>query len=226
MLPVETVKKLVPKSYRSHISQRFLDQIESYATDEVMASNFKENFITYLNVLSKGKYKMDDYINAIKYVSLKLLGYSNVKAYATVFPDRYQRLKDNGANIDSYVSMYNGNKLVIQIYEQTIVPTYVLNAPMHQQALTELARMVQDEEVKGYNKIKALETILAYTKQPEVVKGELSINIEQSDAISDLREVTENLANMHKVMLEKGITDLKTINEGKIIDINGSELDE
>ena len=208
------------------ITQDFLDKIEASVTNSEVAEQFKENFVTYLNVLSKGKYKMDDYISAVKYVSYKLLGYSNIKAYAATFPDRYQRLKDEDQQqIEAFVSMYARGKLVNQIFEQTMVPTYVLNAPLHQEALNELAMMIKDPDVRGMTKVKACEAILQHTKQPEVVKGELTIGIEQSDTINDLREIVENLADTHKVLLErKGMT-LKQIAETNIIDAEYTEVD-
>ena len=226
MLQLEAVKKLVPKAQRTMITQDYLDRIEASVTDSDVAEQFKENFITYLNVLSKGKYKMDDYISAVKYISYKLLGYSNIKAYAATFPDRYQRLKDEGQQqIEAFVSMYARGKLVNQIFEQTLVPTYVLNAPLHQEALNELAMMIKDPDVRGMTKVKACEAILQHTKQPEVVKGELTIGIEQSDTINDLREIVENLADTHKVLLErKGMT-LKQIAETNSIDAEYTEVD-
>ena len=226
MLQLEAVKKLVPKAQRTMITQDYLDRIEASVTDSDVAEQFKENFITYLNVLSKGKYKMDDYISAVKYISYKLLGYSNIKAYAATFPDRYQRLKDEGQQqIEAFVSMYARGKLVNQIFEQTLVPTYVLNAPLHQEALNELAMMIKDPDVRGMTKVKACEAILQHTKQPEVVKGELTIGIEQSDTINDLREVVENLANTHKVLLERKGMSLKQIAETNIIDADYTEVD-
>lgn len=208
------------------ITQDFLDKIEASVTNSEVAEQFKENFVTYLNVLSKGKYKMDDYISAVKYVSYKLLGYSNIKAYAATFPDRYQRLKDEGQQqIEAFVSMYARGKLVNQIFEQTMVPTYVLNAPLHQEALNELAMMIKDPDVRGMTKVKACEAILQHTKQPEVVKGELTIGIEQSDTINDLREIVENLADTHRVLLEKKGMTLKEIAEGSIIDAEYSEVE-
>ena len=225
MLSLESIKKLVPKTQRTLITEDFVDKLEASVKDSVIAEEFKNNFITYLNVLSKGKYKMEDYINAVKYVSFKLLDYSNVKAYAATFPERYERLVKEGQQIDAFVSMYNKNKLVIQIYEQTIVPSYVLNAPLHQQALNTLATMIQDEDVRGMTKVKACEAILAYTKQPEVIKGELTIGIEQSDTINDLREVTEQLAETYRKALQGGARTLTQVAEARIIDVYIEEED-
>lgn len=226
MLALESVRKLVPKNQRTLITQEFIDKLEAGVNDSVVAEQFKENFVTYLNVLSKGKYKMEDYINAVKYVSFKLLGYSNINAYIATFPERYERLKAEGqTQIEAFVSMYNKNKLVMQIYEQTIVPSYVLNAPMHQQALNTLAAMIIDDDVRGMTKVKACEAILQYTKQPDVVKGELTIGIEQSDTINDLREITENLAGTYRMMLEKKGMKLKDVAEANIIDITPEDED-
>ena len=226
MLALESVRKLVPKNQRTLITQEFLDKLEASVNDNLVAEQFKENFVTYLNVLSKGKYKMEDYINAVKYVSFKLLGYSNINAYTATFPERYERLKTEGqTQIEAFVSMYNKNKLVMQIYEQTIVPSYVLNAPMHQQALNTLAAMIIDDDVRGMTKVKACEAILQYTKQPDVVKGELTIGIEQSDTINDLREITENLADTYRMMLEKKGMRLKDVAEANIIDITPEDDD-
>ena len=220
MLPIETVKKLVPKSQRGLITQDFLDKIEASVQNSLIAEEFKNNFITYLNVLSTGKYKMEDYISAVKYVSFKLLGYSNVDAYAATFPDRYERLKREGQEqIEAFASMYNKNKLVMQIYEQTIVPTYVLNAPLHQEALNELAKMIKDPSVRGMTKVKACEAILQHTKQPEIVKGELTIGIEQQDTISELRDVVEQLAEVNRLSITKNIKSIKEVAEAKIIDV-------
>ena len=226
MLALESVRKLVPKNQRTLITQEFIDKLEAGVNDSAVAEQFKENFVTYLNVLSKGKYKMEDYINAVKYVSFKLLGYSNINAYIATFPERYERLKAEGqTQIEAFVSMYNKNKLVMQIYEQTIVPSYVLNAPMHQQALNTLAAMIIDDDVRGMTKVKACEAILQYTKQPDVVKGELTIGIEQSDTINDLREITENLADTYRMMLEKKGMKLKDVAEANIIDITPEDED-
>lgn len=219
-LELEAVKKLVPKAQKTMITQEFLDKLEASAGNSLIAEQFKENFITYANVLSSGKYKMDDYINAVKYVSHKLLGKSNIDAYAATFPERYQRLKDEGqTNIDAFCSMYNKNKLVMAIYEQTVVPTHVLNAPLHQEALSELAKMMKDPSVKGLVKVKACEAILAYTKPPDIIDHKLTIGVEQQETIADLRAVTEELADMFRMTVEKGHKSLREVTEADIIDV-------
>ena len=224
-LELEAVRSLVHKNQRSLITQHFLDTIENSVKDTAIAEAFKDNFVSYLGVLGKAKFKMEDYVNAVKYVSFKLMNYTNVAAYAATFPERYQRLVDEGqTQIDSFASMYNRNKLVMLIYEQTMIPSYVLNAPLHQDALNELALMIKDPDVKGLVKVKACETILNYTKAPEIIKNELVIGMEQQETIADLRSATEGLAEMLKTaVMTKGMS-LKEASEMKIVDAEYTEV--
>lgn len=227
MLELEAVKKLVPKGQRTLITQDYLDRIEASVKDPIIAEAFKENFISYLGVLNNGKYKMEDYINAVKYVSFKLLGYTNVKAYAATFPERYDRLvKEGQTQIDAYCSMYNKNKLVMQIYEQTMVPSHVLNAPLFQEALNVLANVIRDPNTTAFNKVKAAETILSHTKAPEVIKNEFTFGMEQQSTIAELREATESLSSMFKYAVENGHKSLKDVAKAKIIDVTPIEDEE
>lgn len=227
MLTIESVKKLVPKGQRTLITEEFIDKLEGMVKDPMIADAFKDNFITYLGVLNQGKYKMEDYINAVMYVSYKLLGKTNIDAYAATFPKRFQRLKDEGqTQIDAFCSMYNKNKLVMQIYEQTLVPSYVLNAPLYQEALNTLARVIKANDTTPMVRVKACEAILVHTKPPEIIKNEFVFGMEQQSTISDLREVTENLADMYKLALENGHKSLKDIAKSKIIDVTPEEDEE
>ena len=224
-LELAVVKKLLPKSHTTLLTQDFLDRIEASVSDSIIAEQFKENFVTYANVLRGGKYSMEDYVNAIKYISFKLLGYTNKDAYISTFPERYAKLVKNNQHVDAFVQAYNRGKIVNQIYEQTMVPTYILNAPLHQEALSELAKMIRDPNVRGMTKVKACETILNYTKPPEVAKAEITIGMEQQDTISELREVTEGLASLLQQSITDGNWSLKEIAEKPIIDIKPVEIE-
>ena len=226
-MEIEAVKRLVPKNQRGMITPEFCEKVEKCVNDPVLAEQIKSNFISYLNVLSTGKFSMDEYLNAVKYVSFKLLNYTNRDAYAATFPDRWERMIKEGVEekrMDAYVAMYNKSKLVMAIYEQTIVPTYVLNAPLHQEALNVLAKMIKDPSVRGMAKVKACEAILTHTKQPEIVKGELTIGLQENETIAELREVTEQLANTFRASIGKGKT-LQDVAEAQIIDVKVEEIE-
>ena len=46
MLALESVRKLVPKNQRTLITQEFLDKLEASVNDNLVAEQFKENFVT------------------------------------------------------------------------------------------------------------------------------------------------------------------------------------
>jgi len=84
-MEIEAVKRLVPKNQRGMITPEFCEKVEKSVNDPVLAEQIKSNFISYLNVLSTGKFSMDEYLNAVKYVSFKLLNYTNRDAMQLPF---------------------------------------------------------------------------------------------------------------------------------------------
>ena len=93
---VGTVKALLPKGTRTMVTQELVDKLNKFNEDPKMVGSFKENFLTYISVMKTGKYKMEDYLYAVKFVSHKLLGDSDINAYIKTFPERYARLSELG----------------------------------------------------------------------------------------------------------------------------------
>lgn len=219
-LSVDVLRKLLPKRLANNVTEDIAVKLNEHIKDPMVAEQVNDNFLSYLDVLKEGKFSIDEYINAVKFVSYKLADYSNTEAFIATFPNRYKDLINKGTDniVSNYASMYNKTKLVNLIFERTLIPVHIINAPLHQEALNTLAGMIRDDNVKGLVKVKACETILNYTKKPEAVKGELNINVNQSSVIDELREVTEKLADKLKENLELGNTSLKDIAELDIID--------
>ena len=137
-LTVEIVKKVMPGRLRGAITQELVDKINTISTDPILTDEIKKNFLGYTGILQDGKYKTEDYLNAVVYVSYKLMGYSNIDSYIKTFPQRYQVLVSKGLpqkDIAAYVTAYNRGKLVNKILEQTLVPTWVLNQDIYQKAI-------------------------------------------------------------------------------------------
>lgn len=219
-LSVDVLKKLLPKKFSSNITDDVIKKLNEHIKDPIVAEQVNDNFLSYIDVLKEGKFSLEEYINAVKFVSYKLADYSSTEAFIATFPKRYKELINKGSDnlVYNYASMYNKTKLVNLIFERTLIPVYILNAPLHQEALNTLAGMIRDDNVRGLVKVKACETILNYTKKPEVVKGELNINVNQSSVIDELREVTEKLADTLRSNLESGTTSLTDVAELEILD--------
>lgn len=197
----------LPKQCRKSVTQEVMDNINSLLSDPFMAEAYKDNILSYTSVMQEGKFKIDGYISAVKYISFKLLGSTNISAYCKAFPDKYQQFLDNGVNdkdIASYVSAYNKSKLVNLIFEQTLVPTHVLNADLFQKALNVQAALMMDDDVSPKVRSDAANSLLTHLKRPEVTKFEIDVSHKESSAISDLRETTAALARQQQLSIQNG----------------------
>ena len=88
----------MPKKFRHNVTEDMVKFINATEGDE-FRDIYKENLLGFSDVMQLGRYGMTEYLNAVKFVSYKLLGDSNTIAYAKVFPDRYQRLVDKNTQI-------------------------------------------------------------------------------------------------------------------------------
>ena len=227
-LSVEKVRASVPRTFRDNITEDFLEKLEEAMKDPEAGRIMKDNFLTYSKVLEEfnGTIKIWDYVYAIKFISYKLLGYTLTEAFTRVFPNRVEKLVQEGSErrIASLAKHYNQNKLVNKIYQQTMIPSYVLNAPLFQEALDTLAEMIRDDNVRGMAKVKACETILSYTKPPEVTKAEVEVKVSRDSTIDELRDIAERFSkDMQKAISNGQITATEAI-ESDIINIDYEEV--
>lgn len=227
VLTKEQFKRVLPKNTKVLISDELLTSINSVMTDPQLRENYRENLLSYTGVLADGKYKISSYVEAVKYVSYKLMGSSNVQAYTRTFPDRYQRLVNEGADektISAYVAAYNKNQLVNKILEQTLIPTHIINADLYQKAINRLAYLMSNANSEKVQSDSAT-SLLTHLKMPETTKVELDVNVKQDKSIDALRASTMELVAQQKKMLEAGAMNAKQIAESNlIIDMGDAEI--
>lgn len=219
MLTEEQFKKVLPANVRKSVNQDLIDRVNSTISDPEVMESFRENLLSYTNVMGNGKFKITSYIDAVKYVSYKLMGDTNITAYSRTFPDKVKRFNAQGVSakdIASYVTAYNKSKLVNMIMEQTMIPTWVLNQDLYQKALN-----VQAELMIGANSEKvrtdAANSLINALKRPETQKLELDIGVKEDSAIADLRKATLELAAQQRQLVAAGVSSVKEIAESKII---------
>lgn len=208
---VELIKECVPTQFRSNINQQFVDNINNISSDPLAAENIRDNFISYSGVLKEGKFKIEEYLNAVAYVSYKVMGHSNKEAYAKVFPQRMSALIAAGRSdkdISSYVSAYNKGKLVNMILEQTLVPTWVLNQDLHQKAINKLADLMMTAQSEKVQAESAIGLIAALGKPKE---GNFQINIGETEnaGMKEMRQMLEEVARNQREAIQSG--SMKTI---------------
>lgn len=218
MITEEQLKSALPPKLRTFASRELADKIDKITTDPEYAENIKENFLAYTNVLQEGRYKLDDYLNAVAYVSFKLMGYTNEEAYFRTFPDRYALLKAQGKtsrDISPYVAAYHRGKLVNKIMEQSLIPSWILNQDAYQEAINknvQLMRTAKSEKVQAM----AADSLLKHLAKPEVNDAPMiNIDMRQGSGLDELRSAITSLAKKQKELIEGGVS-TKEIAEQKL----------
>lgn len=218
MITEEQLKSALPPKLRTFASQELAEKIDKITTDPQYAENIKENFLAYTNVLQEGRYKLDDYLNAVAYVSFKLMGYTNEEAYFRTFPDRYALLKAQGKtsrDISPYVAAYHRGKLVNKIMEQSLIPSWILNQDAYQEAINknvQLMRTAKSEKVQAM----AADSLLKHLAKPEVNDAPLiNIDMRKDSGLDELKEAISSLARKQKELIEQGVS-TKEIAEQKL----------
>ena len=218
-LTVEQFKAALPDKVKKSINQELIDQINLTLADPELYEAYRDNLMSYTKVMADGRFKVSNYVEAVKYVSHKLMGCTNIEAYTKTFPDKYQRFVAQGVqskDIASYVTAYNKSKLVNLIFEQTLIPSYVLNQDLYQKALNvqaELMITARSEKVRS----DAANSLLTHLKMPDVSKVELDVNIKEDSAIANLRATTLELAKQQRLMLESGAMSALQVAESRMV---------
>lgn len=219
MLDIATVKASVPKNIRGYVTPEFMDKLTNISSDPMEAEELRESALGYIDVLNSGKYKMDSYLNAVKYVTYMALGAGGMEAWAKVFPDRYAKCVAQNMpekTIHSYASHYKNSKLVVELMERAMTPTHILNAPYFQEAINkavDLMRNAKSERIQ----LEAARDLMTNLKQPETRKLELDVAIKDDSMISELKDITMGLAAQQKRMIESGAYKPKDISQQGLV---------
>ena len=226
---LEQLKASVPKHSRNMVTEGVVNVMNQLESDHGVdfAEHYKQNFVSFSNVLKSGEYSTTDYVNAVKLVSYKLLNNSDIDAYHMTFPNRYSRLlaqwheigseaEIRSQKISPFVSAYKRNQLVVKLTEQSLIPPRILNAPMFQQALNiqlDIAMTSTSDMVRTT----AANSILTHLKQPETTKIELDVSIGGNDALEMMRQEMQRLAAQQQNSIQVGSNTSLEIAESKLM---------
>lgn len=207
-LTVDQVAKALPANLKSAATQQLVDLVNNIVNDPLVAEQVRNNFISYTAVLKEGKFKTEDYVHAVTYVSFKLMGYSNQDAYFRTFPARHQALIAKGTStkdISAYVSAYHRGKLVNLIMEQSLVPTWVLNQDLYQKALNvqaDLMKNAQSEMVR----MQAANSILTHLTKPKDQNFQINMDMRETSGMNELKDMLAKMAAQQQGLIAAGVT--------------------
>lgn len=216
---LDQLMRVVPKSRRTNVSQKTVDKMNGVIKSSIAREAMKDNMLSYMSVLKEGRFKMDDYINAVKYCTLKLCGNTDIESWTKTFPERYQRLVDKNIppqQISAHATMYNKTVMVVKIIEQTLVPIHLLNVDIHQRAINAQADLMINAKSEMV-RMNAANSLLTHLKPPETQQIDLNIGIKEDDSIKDLRDTTLELVAQQKKMLAAGAMTIKEVAHSKIV---------
>lgn len=226
-LTVDEFKMALPEKVKKSINQELIDQINLTLSEPEMYEAYRDNLLSYTKVMADGRFKVQEYVNAVKYVSHKLMGATNIEAYSKTFPDKITRFAAQGVtskDIASYVTAYNKSKLVNLIFEQTLIPSYVLNQDLYQRALNVQADLMvnaKSEKVRS----DAANSLLTQLKMPETQKVELDVKVREDGSISQLRQATMELARAQRLAMEAGAMNAQQVAHSKVVvDVDAVEV--
>ncbi len=224
-LTLKDVQQAVPAQLKNTITQEFVDQINTIAADPLLAEQIRNNFISYTVVMQDGKFKIGDYLNAVTYVSYKLMGYSNQDAYLRTFPQRHADLVAKGCDaktISSYVTAYARGKLPNLIMEQSLVPSWVLNQDLHQKAINVQAEIMTDPDVSPKVRTEAANSLLTHLKKPEGKDFQINMNINDKSGLNELKETLRDMAQQQTELMAQGVG-VKEIAASPIIEVRAND---
>lgn len=216
----EEFKQALPDKARKALTPQVIAQINQALSDPDAYESYRENLLSYTHVMQEGKFRLSQYVDAVRYVSYRLMGKNEKTSYELTFPDRMARHIANNTeekDIASYITAFNKSKLVSLIMEQTMVPTWILNQDLYQQALNtqaELMLYAKSEKVRS----DAADSVMRQLKPPETSKIELDVTTKDSNnMLAGLREVMGELVTQQKSAMQAGITDAATIARTPIV---------
>ena len=196
-LTIEDVRNMVPYEKRNTIQPKHVEMLNKMMSDPDEREMYRDRFLFNASVMKEGRYTFTQYMEAIKFVSLKHMGESTVSAYAKVFPDRYARLVAEGKDPQRFAINYTRNSLVKEITDREFVPVHLANHDIFQKAVNGLADMMING-TKEKNRLDAMIAIVNHLKPPE--KKDTIINVGVVN--NQLNELTVNLSNLAAAQLE------------------------
>lgn len=225
MLTVDQVSKALPANLKGAATQQLVDQINNIVSDPLVAEQVRNNFISYTSVLRDGKYKTEDYLHAVTYVSFKLMNMSNGDAWAKTFPAKYQALVARGVpakDIGSHVHSFSKGKLVNAVLEQTLVPSWVLNQHLYQDALNVQATLMTSSQ-SDMVRTTAANSILNALQKPKEAGPLINFDMRESSGMNEMKDLLTRMAQQQITLMESGVS-VSDIAGQKIMDVEAKEI--
>lgn len=225
----EEFQAALPAQMKKNVNQDLLDKVNTIMKDPDEAEIFRDNIIGMSWVLKEGKFKLDQYVSAVRYIQFTLMGKSNQESYALTFPDKLHRWNVQGKTakeISSYVSIYNKGKLVNLVREAAQIPAYIYNQDVYQKAINKQMSIMNNPDASYKVQSDAANSLLTHLKPPETAKVELEVGVRDDSVVASLKEQVALLAAKQKTLITGGgMTASEVAKQKLVIDGEATRVD-
>ena len=204
------ISSALPASFRGTISQEVVDSVNNIIQTSELKDVYKEQFLWFGNLLKDKRFTLTNYVNAVRYVALKSIGHSNISAWSTTFPERFDRLKKLGKTnkeIQNHVRGYHNSVLVSKMLAQAMVPAWLVNQHNFQEAINtqvDLMRNAKSETVR----CNAANSIISNLSRPDSVEMTIDETIgsnNQNSPIEMYKLAAKELAKAQIEAIKSGV---------------------
>ena len=206
-ISAEELRSCLPDRLKRNVSASVMSKVNEVLGDPEAWETYRENLLGYAHVLQHGRFKMTNYVDAVKFVSYKLMGKTSKQSFLLVFPEKISGWDAAGVESKdqaSYITAYNSCKLVNLVYEQTLIPVHVMNRDNYQRAINcQISLMLTAKSEMA--RVQAANSVLTHLKPPEQTQIDINISSDSDSAINALTASTQRMIDMQKKMLSDGV---------------------
>jgi len=165
------------KTLSSDAKQLLVDRINSIIDTDENGEFFEQSLLDYSSLIKNTRYTVEQYINAIRYCSLKMI-MPKYKAWGRVFPTRLatleQKAKDNNwckqdfvKTAGSYATTYERNPLTVSVDSEMMIPTHLLYAGYRNKAVEKLISLMDGKASVGMSYVYEKDESGKFTKDAD-----------------------------------------------------------
>ena len=231
----EKLSKMLPRGCATKVTDNVMQVINNMGDSVGLDQNLLEQELMSYMYLIGGKQGIgvEDLVKAVKYCTLKR-HMTNKKAWGIVHPTKLKELNDGGRVVDSFVSQYNGNKLVVAIDTEMAIAVHIGYSGLFHKMIKREADIAMGNlyDIEG-NRVKvsamvmqqATKDLIATLKPPEAMKvdvtsemGEKTLTVQQN-LINQMAYATdiqmrrlqagEHISTVQKLGISLDVTDVE-----------------
>lgn len=227
MLDINELKEVLPETMAKNLKEADIAALARDLGSVETVRTFREGFLGYRNVIGMGKFDLNEYTNAVKFMTYVAMGCTNKDAYAYTFPERMKRYELNNVSekaVSAYVSGYNRSKLIVEMRKQFAIPVYILNSDVPQKAINRLLTVIEKSK-NDLAVVKACEALIVACAPPVDTKLTVDVNIKQDDEFEDMKKRIRDVSSMQRQIIEDGKVSARVVAEHRILEGSAHVID-